>query len=407
MTVKTTKKGERIIMDPAVTLQRVYLYFYFMVNVGSLVGSIAMVYAEKYVGFWLSFLLPTLVLCLCPMVIYACRNKYNRTPPTGSTISKAMKLIGMIFSQRWSWNPLQCRRNFKQAGVWDSVKPSALGTSKPGWMTFDDAWVDEVRRGILACKVFLWFPLYWLAYNQMTNNLTSQAATMKLGGVPNDIVNNFNPLFILLLVPVMDRLVYPGLQKMGLQFTPIKRITCGFFIAALAMVSACVTQVYIYRMSPCGNHANTCEDEDGNTLFAPISVWVQLLPYGLIGFSELMASVTSLEYAYTKAPANLKSSVQAISLATSAISSALAQALVSLADDPLLVWNYGVVAVLASAGGVAFYLSNMKTDRDDDKLNLLPAAVFDGRVSDPERDIGETSSQDIGRDHKTGLHERV
>lgn len=43
---------------------------------------------------------------------------------------------------------------------WDSVKPSALGASRPQWMTFDDEWVDEVARGLKACKVFLWYPLY-------------------------------------------------------------------------------------------------------------------------------------------------------------------------------------------------------------------------------------------------------
>ncbi len=62
MRIKTTAKGERVIMDPAVTVSRVYLYFYLMINLGSLAGSIGMVYAEKYVGFWLSFLLPTLML---------------------------------------------------------------------------------------------------------------------------------------------------------------------------------------------------------------------------------------------------------------------------------------------------------------------------------------------------------
>ncbi len=38
--------------------------------------------------------------------------------------------------------------------------PSKLGASKPAWMTFGDAWVEEVRRGFLACSVFLWYPLY-------------------------------------------------------------------------------------------------------------------------------------------------------------------------------------------------------------------------------------------------------
>lgn len=51
-------------------------------------------------------------------------------------------------------------RNVNQPGFWESVMPSKLGPAKPDWMTFDDAWVNEVRRGLIACKVFLWYPLY-------------------------------------------------------------------------------------------------------------------------------------------------------------------------------------------------------------------------------------------------------
>ena len=133
-------------------------------------------------------------------------------------------------------------------------------------------------------------------------------------------------------------------------------------------------------MSPCGNQANACEDENGDPLVANISVWVQLLPYGLIGFSEIMASVTSLEYAFTKAPVNMRSTVQAIALFMNAISSAIAQALVSLSEDPLLVWNYGVVAVLAAGGGLLFWWGNKDTDKEEDKLNLLPSAHYAAKV---------------------------
>ncbi|TVY80528.1 putative peptide transporter ptr2 [Lachnellula suecica] len=385
MHIKTTAKGERVIMDPAVTVSRVYLYFYLMINIGSLVGSIGMVYAEKYVGFWLSFLLPTLMLCLCPMVIFFCKNKYVLHPPTGSTLASAYKLTSLAVKNQWSWNPSTFRKNMKRPGFWDTVKPSNLGSSKPAWMNFDDSWVEEVRRGLLACKVFLWYPLYWLAYGQMTNNLTSQAATMKLNGVPNDIVSNFNPLSIVILIPIMDKLVYPGLRKMGFHYTPIKRIATGFMLAACAMVSATVTQYYIYKMSPCGKSANSCEDVNGDPMVANISVWVQLLPYGLIGFSEIMASVTSLEYAFTKAPVNMRSMIQAVALFMNAFSSALAQALVPLAEDPLLIWNYGVVAVLAAFGGVVFWLSNRKTDKEEDRLNLLPASHYAARA--PNSDI--------------------
>lgn len=34
----------------------------------------------------------------------------------------------------------------------------------------------------------------------MTTNLVSQAATMELGGVPNDVIHNLNPFTLLMYV---------------------------------------------------------------------------------------------------------------------------------------------------------------------------------------------------------------
>lgn len=61
-------------------------------------------------------------------------------------------------------NELKSRKNMSSPDFWERVKPSHLGANKPAWMTFDDTWVEEVRRGLLACRVFLYYPLYWLAY---------------------------------------------------------------------------------------------------------------------------------------------------------------------------------------------------------------------------------------------------
>lgn len=68
--VGTNKKGAKVIIDPTITVSRIFLYYYMMVNFGSLVGSIGMVYAERYVGFWLSYLLPTVMFSLCPAVLW-------------------------------------------------------------------------------------------------------------------------------------------------------------------------------------------------------------------------------------------------------------------------------------------------------------------------------------------------
>ena len=219
-----------------------------------------------------------------------------------------------------------------------------------------------------------------LAYNQMLNNLTSQAATMRLGGVPNDIINNLNPLSLIIFIPIMDQLVYPFLRKIGFNFTPLKRIATGFFTAGLSMIAATVTQYYVYEKGQCGKQANYCLDEYNS--HSPISVWVQALVYILGGLSEIFASVTSLEYAYTKAPRNMRSLVQAVALFMNAFSSAIGQAFVGLSNDPLLVWNYTVVAILAFIGGFGFWLTNYKLDRQEDELNHLPQSQYEGRSQD-------------------------
>ena len=128
----------------------------------------------------------------------------------------------------------------------------------------------------------------------MTNNLVSQANTMRLGKVPNDIISKLNPIFIVIVIPIMDFGVYPLLRKMGVNFTPIKKITAGFALSSLAMVSACVTQAYIYKLSACGDNINKLS-KIRKDCKAPISVWIQVFPYGLIGMSEVLASITKLE----------------------------------------------------------------------------------------------------------------
>lgn len=215
--------------------------------------------------------------------------------------------------------------------------------------------------------------------------MTSQAATLTLNGVPNDIINKLNPITIIIVIPLMDHVLYPAIRKTGFNLSPIKKITIGFFLSSAAMIAACVTQAYIYKLGPCGEYMNTCKKGS-----APITVWVQIVPYGLIGLSEVMASITKLEYAFTKAPKNMRSTVQAIALLTSAISSALGQALTALSDDPLLVWNYGAVAVLAFIGGCGFWMTFRKTDRMEDQLNLLPASNFEGRREVDEEVPAET-----------------
>ncbi|KAG6827006.1 hypothetical protein H0H92_013590 [Tricholoma furcatifolium] len=380
--ISTTKSGERVIVDPALTVSRVYMYFYLLTNIGALIGQIGMSYSAKYVGFWLAYTLPTIVFLFCPLVLWVARDRYIRSPPTGSVLAVCLRLFNFAAKGRWSINPVKTYKQLTAPDFWENAKPSKLGENKPSWMTFDDAWVNEVRRGLKACVVFCWFPIYWLTYNQLNNNLTSQAATMATHGLPNDVLSNLDPLALIILIPVCDLFIYPAFRRGGINFSAIKKILWGFYTGAAAMVWAAVIQAYVYKTNPCGYAASTCVDADGNQLTSPINVWAQTGSYIFIALSEIFASITGLEYAFTKAPVNMRSLVMSVFLFMSAFASAIGEAFVSLSGDPLLVWNYAVMGVLAGIAGVIFYFTTKKLDAQEDELNNLKAGEFDSHQSE-------------------------
>lgn len=65
---------------------------------------------------------------------------------------------------------------------WNRARPTNLvrenNGEKPTWLVYDDQFVDEVRRALKACQVFLFYPLYWISYNvsrQFGPSATSQS----------------------------------------------------------------------------------------------------------------------------------------------------------------------------------------------------------------------------------------
>jgi len=368
--VITTKSGERVIVDPQLTVSRIYMYFYLFINIGALIGSISMTYSEKFVGFYMAYTLPTVIFLLCPIILWIGRDRYVRSPPTGSVLATAFRLWRFASRGKWSLNPVKTYRNLSAPGFWENAKPSKQTVeTRPAWMTFDDQWVNEVQRGVKACGVFCWFPIYWLTYNQINNNLISQAGSMSTHGIPNDVLSNLDPFALLILIPLCDLLFYPALRRMGMNFSALKKITAGFMTGAAAMVWAAVLQHYIYKTSPCGDLASDCVAPD----VSPLNVWIQTGAYILIAISEILASITGLEYAFTKAPKNMRSLVMSIFLFMSAISSAIGEGFVALSSDPLLVWNYGAMGVLSFIAGCLFWWSVRDLDAQEDRLNNLDA----------------------------------
>ena len=71
--------------------------------------------------------------------------------------------------------------------------------------------------------------------------------------------------------------------------------------------------------------------------------------------------------------------VMGVNLLQTAFSSALGQALLPLADDPLLTWNYAISAILAFLGGVGFWFTWRSLDAKEDELNMIEHTKYIGR----------------------------
>jgi dipeptide/tripeptide permease len=223
---------------------------------------------------------------------------------------------------------------------------------------------------------------------------------MELHGLPNDILPNIDPIVIILLIPIFDRLVYPFIRgTLHLAFTPIARITWGFFIASLAMLYAAILQSKIYSTGPCYSSPSNCvAGKLGPEKYAPNTIHVawQAPAYVLVALSEILASITGLELAYAKAPENMKSFIMSLFLLTSAFGSALGILLAPVAKDPRLVWLYTGLAGTAALAGVVFHWMFRGLDerevarpveRAEEEIEMM------GRDSDDEG--GGSSARDV------------
>jgi len=324
-------------------------------------------FIERDVGYWLAYLVPTIVYGLVPIVLYIGRKRYVRTPPKGSVVVDAVRIMRIVFRGAWSWNPFRMVLNLTRRVNWDDARPTADNRSRfPNHnITWDNDFVDEMKRTLYACKVFLLYPFYWVSYNQMSNNLINQAAYLNTNGTPNDLLGNLDPITVIIIIPIMDRIVYPGLRRFGIVVRPIRRITLGFFVAAAGMFYAGILQELINRTNPCGRYGGTC---DGHS---PISVWFQSPAYILIGISEIFTSITGLEYAYTKAPLRMKSVVFALFYLMGVFSSIMNLALVGMSVDPYVEWNYLGCGAMSLIAGTAFWKLFRNYDEEEDSINAI------------------------------------
>ncbi len=107
-------------------------------------------------------------------------------------------------------------------------------------------------------------------------------------------IQALNPLMVMIIIPTLNALVFNPRERKGKPLKPLARMTIGMFLAAAAFATAAILQGRVEAAAAAG---------------AKVHVLYQVAQYLVMTTSEVLISVTGLEFAYTQAPRRMKSTI--------------------------------------------------------------------------------------------------
>jgi proton-dependent oligopeptide transporter, POT family len=228
-------------------LPRAFAWFYFSINLGAFISSLATPWLLARFGSAVAFGVPGLLMLIATLTFWAGRYRFIHIPPGGR------RFLQETFSRR------------------------GLGTL--GRLTV----------------VYLFVAVFWSLFDQTGSSWVLQAQHMNAYLFGMELlpaqIQAANPLLVMLLIPLFSYVIYPAINRV-FPLTPLRKIAIGLFVAAVAFAIPTVIQVSI---------------DQGAT---PSIAW-QLPGYVVLTAAEVMVSITCLEFSYTQAPHTMKSFVMA------------------------------------------------------------------------------------------------
>jgi len=332
-------------------LQTFFTVFYFSINAGSFISTIVTPILREDVEcfgdttcYSLAFGVPAALMAVATVIIIAGKPLYKMNPPQGNIVFKVISSIGH--------------------GIGQNVKGERGDTH---WMDvskkeFGHELVEDVKAMLRVLVLFIPVPIWWALFDQTGSRWTFQATRMNgnigaAGTIYPDQIQVMNPILILILLPLFDRLVYPIFAKCNFLKKPLQRMCFGGILCALSFVISGILElelqktyakipatglsdIHLMNNIPCtvqislanytleqGGVYNllVARDPETNkmaarlyTLTSPNSIHIlwQFPQYFVITSSEVMFSVTGLEFSYSQAPTSMKSVLQAFWLLT-------------------------------------------------------------------------------------------
>ncbi|MDY0906886.1 POT family MFS transporter [Pedobacter sp. CFBP9032] len=277
--------GDQFTPDNKHLMSKVYGWFYFSINAGSVLSTILipLVY-DRYGAKW-AFGIPGILMALATLIFFWGRKTYTNVPPSG--VNKNNFVFISVYAL------LNWRSKKKKQSLLDVAKEK-----------FDHQKVEDVKTVYNVLAVFAFIPIFWALWDQNLSEWVLQATKMDrhilgINLLPEQI-QTVNPFFLLVFIPIFNYWLYPFLDKRGLKTTPLRRIGAGLVLTAISFVIIALIQTNI----------------DGGA--TPAIGW-QVLAYAILAAAEVLVSITGLEYAYTQASKSMKSTMIAIWLFTTAL----------------------------------------------------------------------------------------
>ncbi|KAF7716040.1 MFS-type proton-dependent oligopeptide transporter [Penicillium ucsense] len=315
------EKGKMVVSDRDLNITYICNVYYWTINLMGFVADSTPL-LERYVGFWLAYLVPSCAMWLALLPVVFGRKHFVRVVPTTNILPQVCSALRLAIL----------------GGVkMDAAKPDAQVQRHNRSVPWSDSFIEDIKLSLLTCRVLLLFPIHWLCYNQTLNNLISQAGQMLTYGIPNEMMKIAGAIFGIFVAPIIQKGLYQFLTKRRISFGPIARMTVGFLVLTLAMAHTTGIQKLVYETGPCYDQPLACAAANNRSIPNQVSVFLQIPIYFAGALAEVFCFTTGTEYAYNKVPKSMKTLVQAIWLGMGGIGALLALAFTPLTRDPHLV----------------------------------------------------------------------
>ena len=338
--------GDQFTRDNKHLAKVVFDAFYWTINFGSFFASLLMPLFLRSYGPAVAFGIPGILMFVATVIFWMGRRQYVRVPPTrgqdphsfgkvartaltaqapgqgrpGFVVAVAGAAIAVAMLLCWALKPAFWPADFGfvitaclALGV--LIAFGGIGTSmqlERARGVHPDEAVDSVRAVLRILIVFALVTPFWSLFDQKASTWVLQGKTMT---IPHDAwwwpsflvkdagqMQALNPLLIMLIIPFNNLVLYPMLRRAGFEPTALRRMGWGIAIAGLAWILAALIQLRI---------------DSGAVATLDLQVW----PYLVLTFAEVLVSATALEFAYSQATQGMKGVIMAFWYLTSTFGS--------------------------------------------------------------------------------------